>query len=136
MDINKLKEEYEKDITLEEETIDKQVINLPKIMAKYQFFYADTLNKITNEKENLDRLYYETFIQYKQSYGDLANFTFSSTELKKMLECHITYRESNYNLQRLQNDLKLTEEMMSNIKSIGYGVNNYLTYKRIMVGDI
>ncbi len=131
-----LKKQYLEDIEIQEEMIDKKAISLPKIMAKYQFYYNDLLVKISKENDNLERIYYESFISYKKGLGDIAVFTFNSTELKKMLECSVSYRETKLEISKLEAELKTVEEMMSNIKSIGYSINNALTYKKIMIGAI
>lgn len=131
-----LKNQYLEDIEIQEEMIDKKAISLPKIMAKYQFYYNDLLVKISKENDNLERIYYESFISYKKGLGDIAVFTFNSTELKKMLECSVSYRETKLEISKLEAELKTVEEMMSNIKSIGYSINNALTYKKIMIGAI
>lgn len=131
-----LKNQYLEDIEIEEEMIDKKAISLPKIMAKYQFYYNDLLVKIAKENDNLERIYHESFISYKKGLGDISVFTFNSTELKKMLECSLTYRETKLEISKLEAELKTVEEMMSNIKSIGYSINNALTYKKIMIGAI
>lgn len=131
-----LKKQYLEDIEIQEEMIDKKAISLPKIMAKYQFYYNDLLVKISKENDNLERIYYESFISYKKGLGDIAVFTFNSTELKKMLECSVSYRETKLEISKLEAELKTVEEMMSNIKSIGYSINNALTYKKIMIGAV
>ena len=134
MTFEELKNCYLEDIELKEEMIDKQAISLPKIMAKYQFYYNDALTEIAEVHDLLDKQYSEAFISYKKGLGDIAVFTFNSTELKKMLECSIVHRESKLRLNKLEANLKTVEEMMSNVKSIGYSINNYLTYKKIITG--
>ena len=134
MTFEELKKCYLEDIELKEEMIDKQAISLPKIMAKYQFYYNDVLTEIAEVHDLLDKQYSEAFISYKKGLGDIAVFTFNSTELKKMLECSIVHRESKLRLNKLEANLKTVEEMMSNVKSIGYSINNYLTYKKIITG--
>ncbi len=134
MTFEELKNCYLEDIELKEEMIDKQSISLPKIMAKYQFYYNDVLTEIAEVHDLLDKQYSEAFISYKKGLGDIAVFTFNSTELKKMLECSIVHRESKLRLNKLEANLKTVEEMMSNVKSIGYSINNYLTYKKIITG--
>lgn len=134
MTFEELKNCYLEDIELKEEMIDKQAISLPKIMAKYQFYYNDVLTEIAEVHDLLDKQYSEAFISYKKGLGDIAVFTFNSTELKKMLECSIVHRESKLRLNKLEANLKTVEEMMSNVKSIGYSINNYLTYKKIITG--
>lgn len=136
MNMEELKEQYEIDITLSEETIDKQIISLPKLMSKYQNKYHEILNSIAINQDILDKKYYESYLSYKQGNHELANFSLGSTELKKLLETDIVYRETKLAIAKAESDLKLIEEMLSTIKSIGYSVNNYLTYKRIMIGDI
>lgn len=136
MTLEMLKVEYEKDILLDEMTIDRQVISLPKIMAKYQFFYHDVLQAITILEDSKEKTYYEMYTDYKMGNGDLKNLSLSGTELKKLLETNPTYRDISFKLSVRINELKLTEEMMSNIKNIGFAVNNYLTYKKIMLGDV
>ena len=43
MTFEELQKTFEEDIQIVEEMIDKQIISLPRIMAKYIFFYSDTL---------------------------------------------------------------------------------------------
>lgn len=132
MTFEELKEEYQKDILLKEESIDKQCINLPKILAKYQFFYYSLLDNISRLEDIKNKLYYDTFLEYKNGEGELKNLSLSQTELKKLLETNITYREIVLKHSRLSNQLSIVEEFMSNIKNIGYSINSYITYKKMM----
>ncbi len=132
MKFDELKEQYDIDITLEEEMIDRQCISLPKVLAKYQFFYHDLLNEITTADDNLRRMYHEMYVNHKMGNGDLKNLTLNATELKQLLESSIVYREVQKKMSLKKNQLLLVEEMIENLKSIRYSVNNYLTYKKIM----
>ena len=134
MNIEELKDQYLIDIDIQEEHIEKQSLSLPKVMAKYQFFYQDTLSIIANLNDNLERLYYESVMQYKEGQGDLGRFTLNSTELKKLIESSVVYRETKKKVLLKEVELKLVEDMLSNLRGISYNVGNVLTYRKIMLG--
>lgn len=132
--MDKLKELYEEDITITEEMIDKQSIALPKIIAKYQFFYNDLLKQLADEKDREDKQYHEMFLEYKKGLGELGVYSLNTTEIKKLLETSLSFRDIRKSISKLEADLKTVEDMISNIKNIGYSINNYLTYKKILIG--
>ncbi len=136
MNFNELKEAYEKDIELEEEMINTQVLKLPKIMAKYQFFFYDLLREISLHHDSLDKVYYDSIMSYKQNQHELSNFDFSSTELQKIMKTSPNYRIAHLKIMELENQLKLVEEMMSNIKSMSFSINNKITLIKIDNGII
>lgn len=136
MSFEELKEQYLIDITLEEDMIDKQTLQLPKVMAKYQFFYNDTLRTIADAYDTKDKIFNDCVMQYKRGQGELGNFTLNATELKQLIESSVVMRECRKNLAHLEADLKTIEEMLSTIKSIGYNIKNHLDYKKIIHGII
>lgn len=136
MTLDELKVQFEEDIKISEEMIDRQIISIPKIMAKYIFFYSDTLKDMSNISCEKDELFYSFMIEYRGGKTDISQFTWNATELKKMIETSPRFMELTRKELELQSNLKVVEEMISNIKSIGYSMNNYISYKKLMNGVI
>lgn len=136
MTFNDLKIEYAKDIELSEEMMDTQVLQLPKIMAKYQFFYNDLLHKIADKYELKDKTLHDCVMSYKQGLGEFANFTLNSTELKSIIGSSLVMRECNKELANMEADLKTVEDMLGTIRGMGFNVKNYLDYKKILSGVV
>lgn len=136
MDIKQLQEHYLKDININERDVTKLTFSLPNVLNKYQIFYFDTLNKVSELYDKKEKTYYDILIEYKLGKSDLSNISLSSTELKRMLESTVIYRELNTKLKNKENELKLVEEMMSNIKSISWGIKNYIDYMKLKLGEI
>lgn len=134
MKFEDLKEQYLEDITLQDEMLDTQTLQLPKIMAKYQFCYNDTLRAVADAYDTKDKIYNDCIMQYKKGMGDLGNFTLNATELKTLVESSVVMRESRKKIAYLEADLKTLEEMISNIRSLGFAVKNNLDYKKIIHG--
>lgn len=136
MTLQELKIEYEKDILLEEATIEKRVISIPKILSKYQNYFFDTLNKISELYDKKEELYHNTLLSYKRGEDKLSQISLSSTELKRALESSLAYRELSYKLALKENELKLVEEMISNIKNISWGIKSYIDYLKLKEGIV
>lgn len=135
MDFNKLKEQFQEDVKISEEMIEKQIISLPKIMAKYINAYNDILNSINEISTNKDKLYHLFMLEYRGGKSDLSSFTWSATELKKMIETSPRFVELTKEEMKFTTELKTVEEMIATIKGMGFSINNYLTYKKIINGS-
>ena len=136
MTIEELQQKFEEDIQITEEMIDRQIISLPKIMAKYIFFYSDTLKMLSNISCRKDELFHGIMMEYRGGKSDMSKFSWNATELKRMIETSPVYMELVREENRLQSELKTVEEMIANIKSIGYSMNNYIAYKKLMNGVV
>ena len=136
MTIQELQEQYQEDIKLEEASIEKRMINIPIILSKYQNYYFDTLNKISELYDIQEQTYHNLLLDYKSGESDLANYSLSNTEVKRMLESSLVYRDVSYRIARLENELKLVEEMMSNIKQISWSIKNYVDYIKLKEGIV
>lgn len=136
MTIEELKIQYQLDLELQDNMIDSQALALPKLIAKYQFYYSDLLNELNNIQDSKSALYHNLFTDYKLGNSELSNLVLNSSELKSMLTSSKTYRDKLKQEVKLENELKLVEEMLSNIKSMSFSINNYLTYKKIIMGIV
>lgn len=136
MTFEELKSEYLIDIELSEEMMDTQVLQLPKIMAKYQFYYNDLLHEIANKYDLKDKTQHDCIVSYKHGLGDFANFTMNSTELKNIIESSLVMRECRKELAHMEANLKTVEDMLGTIRSMGFNVKNYLDYKKILSGGM
>ena len=136
MTLDDLQKHYLEDIKIDEATIEKKVINIPIMISKYQNYYYKTLEKITTLYDLKEKTYHDILIEYKSGQSDLSNYTFSSTELKRMLESSLVYREIELKLHKAENELKLVEEYMKSIKDISWGIKSYIDYKKLQQGII
>lgn len=136
MTITELQEQYIEDLKMDEATIEKRVISLPIMLSKYQYMYYNILNDLSMFKDKIDELYYNIFTEYKKGKSDLSNITVSSTELKRIIESSIAYRELQLKIYYKENDLKLVDEMMQNIKQMSWGIKNYLDFQKLKMGMI
>ena len=116
--------------------LNTQIMSLPAVMAKYQFFFYDLLSNISKQHNILEEVYYNSILSYKESQHQLSNFDFNASELQKMIKASPDYRSAHLNLMDYENKLKMVEEMMSNIKSIGYAINNKITLTKIDNGIV
>ena len=134
MTINELKEQYKEDITIQEELVDKQVFKLPIILNKYQIMFHNILTELSDIKEQKDKVYYDIMHDYRIGNSELSNFTWSTTELQKMVNTSPTMRELTHKETSLEADLKLVEEMIQNIRNISFQIKNYIDYKKLIMG--
>lgn len=134
--IEELQEHYLEDSLITEEMIDRQIISLPRIMAKYIFAYSDRLKEASNISCQKDELFHNFMMEYRAGKTDISKFTWNATELKKMIETSPRYLELTREEFRISNELKVIEEMIQAIKAIGYSMNNYISYKKLMNGVI
>lgn len=130
-----LQKEFENDIDMEG-MLDKVSLSIPKKMSKYIYLYHDLLTLYSEYKDQKDELYYKIMSEYKMGESALSRINWSATELKQIIESTSNMRELNKHMALIGNMMKTTENMMSELKSISYSVNNALTYKKIMNGSI
>ncbi len=62
--------------------------------------------------------------------------TITKKELNKILDTSIAMRNIKLTIVELEAQLKVVEEMLSTIKGLSYNINNYLTYKKILAGEL
>jgi len=136
MTIEELQIKFEEDTLITEAMIDKQIIAIPKMMSKYIFAYSDRLKLLSECSCQRDELFHNFMMEYRAGKTDISKFTWSATELKKMIETSPRYLELSREEYKHQNELKVIEEMIQAIKAIGYSMNNYIAYKKLMNGVI
>ena len=136
MDIKELLQQYEKDIDLNIDTLDVISLSIPKKLNKYQIHFYQVLESLASSNEKLDIIYHDAFLEWKLGHGKYANINFSATEIQKILKTDTIYLTQATKVVRLENELKITEEMMSNVRSLGYAVNNRVALEKIKVGLI
>lgn len=134
MNFETLKEKFQEDIKLSEEMIEKQIISLPGIMGKYVNAYNDTLTSLNEISTKKDKTFYLFMMEYRGGKSDLSSFTWSATELKKMIETSPRFIELTMEEMQYETQLKTIEEMISTIKGMGYSINNYIAYKKLIHG--
>lgn len=135
MDFELLKEKFQEDVKLSEGMIEKQIISLPAVMSKYVNAYNTILSELNELSEQKDKLWHSFMMEYRSGKSDLANFTWSATELKKMIETSPLYLELIKKEMKFTTKLKTVEEMMGVIKGMGYSINNYIAYKKLIHGN-
>jgi len=136
MNLEEIKEHYDKDIELSEAMLNSQIMSLPKIIAKYQYYFYDLLKAIAIKQESLDKLYYDSLLEYKYQQHELSNIKFTDAQIGKILKITPLYRQNHLVMMDLESELKLVEEMMSNIKNIGFSINNKVTLEKIRNGVV
>lgn len=134
MTLQELQKEYEKDINLKVELLEDLSLSIPKKLSKYQNYFYSLLENLAEANDKLTVIYNEAYLEYKQGLGKHCNFKFSATEITKVLKADDIYRIQALKVVRLENELKLVEEMMSNVKSIGYSIHNRILLKKIEAG--
>jgi hypothetical protein len=135
MDFDLLKEKFQEDVQLSDEMIDKQIISLPGVMSKYVNAYNTTLSELDDISIQKDELFYSFMMEYRGGKSDLSHFTWSATELKKMIETSPRFLELTKKELQYSTQLKVIEEMMGTIKGMGYSINNYIAYKKLIHGN-
>ena len=128
--------QYEKDIDLNEETLDVLSLSIPKKLSKYQIYFYYILEELASANERLDSLYHDSFMDWKYNQGKYASIKFSATEINKILKTDTIYLSQATKVVRLENELKMIEEMMNTVRNLGFSLNNRIMLRRIECGLI
>lgn len=108
-------------------------LSLPKLCAPYQFHYHDLLKEFHIEQDKQDEYYHNLVFNIKSGTSKLSMINLGASEMKKMIETDLKYREFQRNLDTIQEEMKLVEEMLSTLKQFGFNISNSIKY-RDMVG--
>lgn len=130
-----LETQFQEDVKLSEEMIEKQIISLPMIQSKYINAYHKILNALNDISSQKDQLFHLFMMEYRSGKSDLSSFTWGATELKKMIETSPRFIELTKKEMQYESQLKTVEEMINIVKGMGYSINNYITYKKLIYGN-
>ena len=130
---NKLKEKYIEIVNDFKQSLDtSKCLELPRLLAPYQFHYHDLLKEYSSVNDKVDELYYEELFNYKIQNSEMSHVDLSSTELKKMIECSTKYRNLIQQQKEISNDMKLIEDMIRTIRDFNFSMSNTIKYKELM----
>lgn len=132
-DFKELLEEYTNDMELIE-TPTKLALQIPKRINKYVVYYFNALEALGDATEHLEKIYADSLKDYKMNQGEYANISFNASDLTKVLKADSVYRTQARKVVRLEDQIKVLDGMMGDIRALGYAVNNKISISKLSQG--
>lgn len=126
-----LKKQYEKDLEWNFEHAGEKLIQIPKIISRYQNLYYKYLKEF-------QKLETETASVYTSRYLSLrfdGDHDLKPNEVKDLVEKDLEYLESLNKTNNLKILLEWIEKCMNNVGQLRWDIKNYLEWKQFISGE-
>lgn len=132
MDIEQLKEEYEKDITWEFKDLATYMATIPLKIAKYQNYWFG----LKNTHDRLEKEYNDKWIIRYMYYKQDFDITLKDTEIRLFLEKDTELNEIKLKLKKIINIIEWLEKCMKNLDSIRWDCKLTLETQKFLNGIV
>ena len=132
MDIEQLKEEYEKDITWEFKDLATYMATIPLKIAKYQNYWFG----LKNTHDRLEKEYNDKWIIRYMYYKQDFDITLKDTEIRLFLEKDTELNEIKLKLKKIINIIEWLEKCMKNLDSIRWDCKLTLETQKFINGIV
>ena len=123
MNLEELFKNIDDDLTLSHTNLQDKIYEIPKLHNKYLRLFFDTKNKLNKKQIQIDILYKETYMKFKNENEILD---------KKQIEFHILsdtdYSKLNYELKKLNNLVDVLEKTVKRVNNMSFDIKSIIDY--------
>jgi hypothetical protein len=129
--LEELKKIANEDLKLDSDNIEKKTLQLSTIYQRYLEIYIKEIRQLKKLSLDKDKLYGELYKHYK--FVDDYKWD-TKSEIDSMVKSDDKYYKIALDMSNEEAVVSYLEQLLSNIKSVGYSIKNYVDFAKLKQG--
>jgi hypothetical protein len=129
--LEELKKIANEDLKLDSDNIEKKTLQLSTIYQRYLEIYIKEIRQLKKLSLDKDKLYGELYKHYK--FVDDYKWD-TKSEIDSMVKSDDKYYKMALENSNQEAVVSYLEQLLSNIKSVGYSIKNYVDFAKLKQG--